>query len=108
MRLEWKGREVLTKVRNAAIRGVNETMEAAVDVARDAAPVRTGELRDSIKVQDPAHRDGARIVGRWGTRTKQGIFQEIGTVHHPPQPFLRPSADREYPRLAARIKEALR
>lgn len=53
------------------------------------APVRTGNLRRSITVEDGP---GAAEVNI-GTDVFYAPFQEFGTSHNPPRPYLRPAFD---------------
>ena len=72
--------------------------KTARDITRDAkllAPVDTGNLRASI-----GHSD-LRTVGTSGDMSVEigptanyGIYQELGTSRHAPQPFMGPAADR--------------
>lgn len=58
------------------------------DEAKAAAPVDTGELRDSLEIQGG---DGYRIVR---ATARHAYFVEFGTSDTPPQPFLWPAAGR--------------
>ena len=58
-------------------------------MAQSLAPVETGELRDSIY-----HRpfsEGGVFGFEIGATAEHALFQEVGTIHHGPQPFLRPA-----------------
>ncbi len=57
--------------------------------AKRLVPVDTGNLRRSIthELGKRGHTQYARV----GTNVKYGLFQELGTVNHPPQPYLRPA-----------------
>lgn len=70
----------------------------------------TGLLQGSITSR-PATRVGNRWVGEWGVgagRNAGGLgyafWLEIGTAKMAARPYLRPSAEQEYPKLAGRIK----
>lgn len=75
--------------------------EPIIEAARARAPVRTGALRDSIggsyrlsKRQKRLHRKASAeeyFVGAGGKGARHAHLQEFGTVHHGPQPFLRPA-----------------
>ena len=102
---EWRGDAILTRVLEAARKAVDDTTEAA---ARDAAgnhwwSGRSGQLEGEIGSK-PAERNGDVVDGSFGatkTRGFYGLFLERRT------PFLRPAADREFPRLAGRIRARL-
>ena len=75
--------------------------EPVIEAARARAPVKTGALRDSIggghrlsKRQKRLHRKESAeeyFVGAGGKGARHAYLQEFGTVHHGPQPFLRPA-----------------
>ena len=67
---------------------VGQFVEAS---AKRHAPVRTGNLRRSIYHE--VNRHGTSWITRVGTNVRYGIFQEVGTIHHPAHPFLRPALD---------------
>jgi len=66
---------------------VHEAAEEMAEVARQNAPVDTGELRDSIHVEDEG--EGSRVV----VGTDHWIFPEFGTVDMAPEPYMRPAVD---------------
>lgn len=72
--------------------------KTAFDIQRDAkvlAPVgETGDLKNSISVD----LDRPNLHAEIGPTVEYGIYQEMGTIHHPPQPYLGPATER---RLAA-------
>lgn len=80
------GRDGARVVRQEA-ESVKRTMQAA-------APVRTGELRDSISVEAfGSGRSGSMsaVIGPTGAQ-RYAFYQEFGTSRMPPQPFAEPSA----------------
>lgn len=91
---------------------MDETMAACVNKAKSRVRVDTGALQGSIMFQ-PAEASGGRIHGEWGSYgIEYAIFQEIGPVSGARNwsftPYLRPSADEEYPRLIDRIEARLK
>ena len=58
--------------------------------AKEHAPVDTGNLRRSITHE--LH-GGRKPFGRVGTNVRYGIYQELGTRHHPAHPFMRPAIE---------------
>ena len=59
--------------------------------AKGHVAVDTGNLRRSI-----THELGRDILGwfvRVGTNVRYGIYQEVGTMYHPAQPYLRPALE---------------
>lgn len=59
--------------------------------AKRRAPVDTGRLRSSIA--DEMSREGDVLIGRIGTDVEYALHQEMGTVHMPAHPYLRPALD---------------
>ena len=134
MAVNWYGKVVKAKLRNAQIAGVNATMAACVTEAKRNHDWknRTGALEGSIDIAEPAAAlAGGGVRGVWGSkdvvyarihelggvirpvRAKALVFQaDDGTVvvaqkvTMPARPYLRPAADKEYPRLARRIRRA--
>lgn len=99
----WRAKEVIEDVNKATIAGMNETMAAAVGVAKGYAPVKSGALRDDIQYQE-AYETATSIIGRWGNFfVVYSIYQEYGTVYIEPVYYLRRAMDQEYPKLAERI-----
>lgn len=60
--------------------------------AKILAPVDEGVLRQSITSESQATGPHA-AEGRTGTNVEYGPYQEFGTIHMAPQPFLRPAWD---------------
>ena len=113
MKLNWKGKEVLSKVERAAALGINATMAQAVEHAkRNHEWVnRSTTLEGSIAIAKYAQKRRRRIVGLWGSRdVKYALVHELGSAKKNirPRPYLRPAADANYPNLARNIKRAMR
>ena len=130
MTLKWEGDKVTAKLRQAQVKGVNETMAAAAVYAKQNHDWknRTATLEGSIDVVDFAQPSGSGARGTWGSRDvvyariqeEGGIIKPVSAqalhfvvdgehvmvqqVTIPARPYLRPAADVEYPKLAARIK----
>lgn len=131
--LVWKGDALTAKMRTAQIAGVNRTMGACVTWSRSNHPWqnRTGILEGSINVVDYAAPDANGVKGVWGVQdAAQALILELGgtivprekqalkfklpdgswrivkSVTIPPYPYLRPSADLNYPALAENIRAA--
>ena len=68
-----------------------EAAEAIADTAARLAPRDTGAMADSIHAEE--QNDGTWRVS-YDREHFYGVFQELGTEHHGPQPFLRPAAKR--------------
>lgn len=107
MSLAWRGDQVRSHVERAVLAGMDETMAACVLQAKGLVRVKTAVLQGSIQMR-PAEFRGAVAIGLWGSfDVNYAIWQEIGTSRMTGKPYLRPSADAQYPRLGARIKARL-
>lgn len=73
--------------------------------AKGFAPFDTGFLMRHIT--SSVARKRSAVIGRVRSGAPYGIFQEFGTVHHPPQPFMRPSFIRNQGFIEEQLKEAL-
>ncbi len=132
--LEWKGGQVQTNVLGASRKAIDETMVEAVREAKGNAPVKTSAYHGSIQMR-PAVQSGSGYSGFWGSFTiLYAIWIELGTkahiirpknkkalfwpgaahpmssVKHPgteAQHVLTNAADKEYPKLARRIRRYL-
>ena len=84
------GELVAGLVEAAGLPIIESTGEAIVTFAQEIAPEETGELRDSIKVQG----SGIDERGPWvdvGSTEPYAMYQEFGTEHNAPHPFMRPA-----------------
>jgi hypothetical protein len=60
---------------------------------RVPAPLlRTGEMRDSIEIDAPHHEGPGVVVGYVFSNNPIARYQELGTEHIPPRPFLSTAA----------------
>jgi hypothetical protein len=101
--LDWRGKAVLSRMQEATRRGIDATCAAAVTPAKQRVRRRTGLLQGSIQFR-PAKRVGGRTVGSFGSYdVSYALWQEIGTGRMSAQPYLRPAADAEFPKLHSRI-----
>ncbi len=108
MSLQWKGNALEKKVAKASARAIDETMALAVVEAKATVPRKTTLLQGSIKWRAAIIRLN-RVIGQWGSfDVNYAIYVEKGTGRMAAQPYLFPAADREYPKLAARIRKNLK
>ena len=98
--LNWDGDALLRQMGVAVEKGVEETVAAAAKHASDKAPVRSGDLRDSIEVKG-VEREGDDVVGYWGSDLPYALPVEL--LHLSKRGFLRGGADAEYGKLAGEI-----
>lgn len=105
MPVEWKGDELLAKVTQATALAIDQTLaDCVVDAkAEHSFENRTGVLEGSIR-STPAALQGSKVVGEWGSfSVEYALYVEILEGYG----FLRPQADRHYPHLKKRIREAM-
>ncbi len=108
-KLDWKGDDVLKQVVKATKDGIDEVMGECVVDAQANTPVLTGNLRRSIKPQEPAHEEGDVVVGVWGSAdVDYALPVEVGSRGRPGRNMLRNAADKNYPRLEETIAKRLR
>lgn len=94
-------------------KAITEQADATRDAQKAHAPVRSGDLRDHIRVLlDGDGRSGAMWaeIGPQGEARGHGYFQEHGTARHPAQPFVEPAsqqADKEWPARVEKLMEAV-
>jgi HK97 gp10 family phage protein len=94
VKVEWRAKhfaEVRRKLPHIARAVSDKHTDAAVDLMKQLAPVRTGHLRDSIhKVEDSP--SGGLIASK-GIQIEAyyWIFVEYGTVYMEAQPFVHPA-----------------
>lgn len=74
----------LDKAVVTAVRAENRAQVRTLrDLVRELAPVDTGELKASYKIE------GYSVV----SRSDHAYYQEYGTRYHPPQAHMRPAVD---------------
>lgn len=69
--------------------------------------LRSGELRDSISATGPVRENG-HAVAYAGSTSKIAVYQEFGTTHIPPRPFIGLAIDRERDHFHGMILEMVR
>jgi HK97 gp10 family phage protein len=109
MPLEWRGELVLAEVLAASKAAVDATLQQAADYARvnHDWQSESGEAEAEIFVED-AHVDSdGMVVGAFGDDSGHALYLEVGTVHMPARPFLRPALDAVDKNLAGEIKAGL-
>lgn len=96
-------------------KAVGDGAEVFAELMRALAPEKSGDLRDSIVTQEMKREPGSAEWGAGPGRLKRGapaegfhgMFQELGTVYMPAQPFIRPSFDEGKDEAAREIATAL-
>lgn len=90
----------LGKVAAGAVKVAHAAVaKTALDIERDAkiaAPVDTGNLRNSIshEIRAQGGLSGGSIIAAIGPTAEYGAFVEYGTSRMSPQPYLGPAFDR--------------
>jgi hypothetical protein len=102
--LTWHGDAIKKRLDDAQRLGIDTTTAAAVTPAKRLVRVKTRILQGSIQSRQ-AVKEGGHWVGHWGSfNVNYALWQELGTAHMSAQPYLRPAAEIEYPKLGGRIK----
>ena len=131
--LNWNGRAVTARMRDAQIAGINATMGACVVTSKQSHEWqnRSGVLEGGINIVDYAAPAEHGVRGVWGVQdVRYALIHELGgvikpvkaktlafqledgrmafaqSVTIPARPYLRPSADKNYPSLPDRIRRA--
>lgn len=124
--VDWRGKQVRRAVQRASKRAIDDTMSRAVSHAKENVPVVTATLQGSLRIE-PAEIKGNVVSGRWGSfDVNYALAVEMGNRSLVPAGgdakrdkrsgtgrgirtgntgFLRSAADREYPKLAGRIRK---
>lgn len=101
-RLLWRGDAVKDDVMRSLAREFERTAEQAVRGAKRYAPVRTGRLRQSLRIQS-INRRRARVA--WGSDLDYALYQEVGTSRVVGKHYLRRSAREAIAAMLRRMKE---
>lgn len=132
--LKWKGEELKEKLDKAIPWAINSIMADCIRDAKAAVPKKTTTLQGSIRMEI-ARKIAGIWTGIWGSfnvlyaimvekgtkphmifpKTKKALYWEgadhpVKSVNHPgttAKPFLVPAANKNYPRLNAKIREGL-
>jgi hypothetical protein len=101
--LAWRGGAIVGRTKHATRQGLEETLARCVTMAMGLVRVEFGTLQGSLRYEMLGNEEG-----EWGSfDVNYALFQELGTWKMTAKPYLRPSADFEYPMLAARIRRAM-
>jgi len=103
--------------KNTVRRVLRKQGQPIADTARRLAPTDDRDLVESITVSTKLSKANRRDKKRFGRNDievfvgagplPQAHLQEFGTVHHPPQPFLRPAWDQHKNAVLEGIKDDL-
>lgn len=93
------------RFRGDLTRIVDDIADEAVGIAKQLAPVDSGDLQESIEVTKKS--GGKFSRSRWiGSKLFYARFQEYGTSRHAPRPFLEPAAEQVAPKFGELVAEA--
>ncbi|MDQ2913639.1 MAG: hypothetical protein M3T56_10320 [Chloroflexota bacterium] len=110
VRVEWHGKELAARVRNATAAAMNEVNDAVAEAARHDHPgwqSRTGEAEASI-ASVPARVEAGRVRSGVGFGIARGRFLEFTTRGHPGDRTVARAMERLGASLANRIAGRLR
>lgn len=103
VKLLWRGNQIKEATAQAVVDAMDTTLLAAVEHAQRNAPRRTGQLANSLTMEG-TKRSGSGYEGSFGSYTvNYAVYVELGTRFMGAQPYLRPAADAEFPKLPGRI-----
>lgn len=102
---KWNGDKIVQKVKSAAAEAIDETTQAAADVAKESHwwSAETERLEEQT-ISERAIIKTFEVNGRFGTTERLGFY---GLILERRSGFLRPAADSEFPKLAGRIAEKM-
>ena len=135
MPVDWRGDELLKRIKKAQIFGINKTMSEAVIHAKSNHTWRnrTGTLEGSINIVTYGRETETGAEGVWGSQdVRYALIHELSgvitpkvadklyitddtgkivatadRVEIPARPYLRPAAADAYPKLATNIQEGM-
>jgi HK97 gp10 family phage protein len=100
----------VSRLENQALRNAAEPV---LEDAKANAPIRTGKLKEGLKISGVKNRDGTKyvLVGidkSDNSKIFYGKFIEFGTSKMSPRPFLEPAYDKNKKEILERIKSTLK
>lgn len=114
--IRWLGDELIAKLTDATREAIDETTAAAAEDANGTSldlPAHTAaghrwhgvtSREVGTVASEPAKAEGSQVKGRFGDTAGRGTY---GLFLERIDPYMRPAADREFPKLAERIRENL-
>jgi len=108
-RLQQIGANV-SRLENKALK---DAAEPVLEDAKVNAPIRTGKLKEGLKISGIKNRDGTKyvLVGidkSDSSKIFYGKFIEFGTSKMSPRPFLEPAYEKNKKEILERIKSTLK
>ena len=106
---EWFGDEIAKEIERATVEGLETVAADFVRTAHPLTPIYQGFLRRSTKWDKVKHHaDGSLSIEMGSFDIGYAEYQERGTAKMTGKLFYQQSADQAWPKLADRIKSAMR
>jgi HK97 gp10 family phage protein len=106
MTVNWAAIE--QRVKAAAVAGLNEGADLVAVRAQGHAPVNTGRLRDEITAVPAESSEGSHFEAHVISPAPYSVFQEYGTGHNKPHPFLRPALHESHQEVTNLVRSGVR
>jgi hypothetical protein len=105
-KFNWYGDKVKAKVERETRAAMDSILADCVNEAKGLVHVKTSTLQGGIQMRPTKNIDGV-LTGLWGVwDVRYAVYQEL-PIFKGSKPYLRPSADKHYPKLAAEIKRRM-
>lgn len=107
----WKDKELIAAVKRELKEATKEGAEIVAESARRKVPVKTGALRESIKVKASKFAGGGHIIeaqGKGDFQKYYASFVELGTFKDKAQPYLRPALHQNRTKIRKRFENRIR
>ena len=105
MQLTWKGEAIKDRIARATRDSIDEITEATADDAQRSHWWQSRHGRGGLEgqiISEPARVVNGRLRGRVGTLRREGFY---GLILEYKRPWLRPPADRNFPKLKRTIRK---
>ena len=100
--IKWYGDQAVRIIKDRTKHGVSDAADAVAEEAKARVPINSGELRDSIHVEnDPLDAYVAEVVAD----APYAIFVELGTKDKAAHPFLRTAVDAALSKILSAFEE---
>jgi HK97 gp10 family phage protein len=95
------------RIKEAAVAGLNQGADLTAMRAKGHAPVRSGKLQSEIEAVH-ATGEGSQFEAQVISPTPYAVYQEFGTAHHKPHPYLRPALHESHEQVTELIRSEVR
>ena len=102
-KLVWD-KEAAAKIGLKLDSDIKAAAELVADEARKLAPVKSGALRDSIRVEPSKFKNGGHLIVAGNDQEDYASFVGLGTKDMPAQPFMRPALHKMESKIRRMIK----